>query len=452
MFGDDRYLETVSFFNYEGLAAKKDFQEGSNLTCLPQNTFNTTPLLKNVYLVTYETLDNDCFGDNLFHSSGTQNTGADKRPNVYVTYDSYMTLTAAPTSYPSTYSNLQPFNAVIKGGNIGGLYYKPWTSKMGTWIEAIDEGDNATGVYTAYQNGNSIVLYPAKKNDYLGKSYYKIAAYDDDRAMEALAAAASYEPGKVYGIRVQVGEDEYNEYFWTYIDNVRTSVSRRGNDLYIICPECGDGIDWLDVKYNQVVWVENDNDATIPWQIKQLLEERLSYGSLGSWSDFDPSIDVLAKTWMALGVAIVISKNPAVPYLQMTNPDHKYQSTLDLANQLSVAHYDIPKDLNEGHYYYLAKNSETNKPYFRAHDENSLYDVVPKGSIVFQTTAKQGQGAREFFDVVIVSESEATGINSVTEYISAKDADAIYNLQGVKVAAPQKGQLYIQNGKKFIQK
>ena len=187
----------------------------------------------------------------------------------------------------------------------------------------------------------------------------------------------------------------------------------------------------------------------VPSQIKQLLEERLSYGSLGSWSDFNPSIDVLAKTWMALGVAIVISKNPAVPYLQMTNPDHKYQSTLDLANQLSVAHYDIPKALNEGHYYYLAKNSETNKPYFRAHDENSLYDVVPKGSVVFQTTAKQGQGIREF-DIVILSEEEATAINGVVER-STNDG-AIYNLQGVRVDTPVKGQMYIQNGRKFIQK
>ena len=41
-------------------------------------------------------------------------------------------------------------------------------------------------------------------------------------------------------------------------------------------------------------------------------------------------------------------------------------------------------------------------------------------------------------NIVVVSKSEATTIGGVTEYISAKNGDAIYNLQGVRVDAPVK--------------
>ena len=43
-----------------------------------------------------------------------------------------------------------------------------------------------------------------------------------------------------------------------------------------------------------------------------------------------------------------------------------------------------------------------------------------------------------------------TGITSVTS--SSDKAQAIYSLNGQKVATTQTGQIYIQNGKKFIAK
>ena len=53
---------------------------------------------------------------------------------------------------------------------------------------------------------------------------------------------------------------------------------------------------------------------------------------------------------------------------------------------------------------------------------------------------------------VIWVDDEATAILGVKEYVkSLKDTDAIYNMQGVRVNATTKGQMYIKGGKKFIQ-
>lgn len=55
--------------------------------------------------------------------------------------------------------------------------------------------------------------------------------------------------------------------------------------------------------------------------------------------------------------------------------------------------------------------------------------------------------------VVWLDDSQATAIFGVKEVKTAEsNDDAIYTLQGVRVSAPVKGQLYIQNGKKFIAK
>ena len=67
-------------------------------------------------------------------------------------------------------------------------------------------------------------------------------------------------------------------------------------------------------------------------------------------------------------------------------------------------------------------------------------------------SAYQGTAGNSRIEVVWVDD-DATSIMGVKEYVkSLKDSDAIYNLQGVRVSATQKGQMYIQNGKKFIQK
>ena len=167
---------------------------------------------------------------------------------------------------------------------------------------------------------------------------------------------------------------------------------------------------------------------------------------MGAWGEFDPSTDVLAKSWMAFGTAIIVSASDEVPYIQKTNEDQKYQSTLDLANQLSVAHVDIPRS-DDTNWYYLAKSGD--KPKFKHHNSDDNLEYILKGSVAFLQTSQQGKGAREF-DIEILSEDEATSINGVVER-SASD-DAVYNLRGVRVDMPVKGQMYIKNGKKFIYK
>ena len=55
-------------------------------------------------------------------------------------------------------------------------------------------------------------------------------------------------------------------------------------------------------------------------------------------------------------------------------------------------------------------------------------------------------------NIVVVEPNEATGVLGVKEYLDGEKNGAIYNLNGVRVSTPVKGQLYIQGGKKFIQK
>ena len=52
--------------------------------------------------------------------------------------------------------------------------------------------------------------------------------------------------------------------------------------------------------------------------------------------------------------------------------------------------------------------------------------------------------------VVWMDDSEATGIFGVKEEVKAVENGVIYNLKGMRISEPVKGQIYIQNGKKFI--
>ena len=62
---------------------------------------------------------------------------------------------------------------------------------------------------------------------------------------------------------------------------------------------------------------------------------------------------------------------------------------------------------------------------------------------------KKYEGAPAAARVVWMDEADATAIYGVKEVKPVVDG-AIYTLQGVRVSAPVKGQIYIQNGKKFI--
>ncbi len=65
---------------------------------------------------------------------------------------------------------------------------------------------------------------------------------------------------------------------------------------------------------------------------------------------------------------------------------------------------------------------------------------------------KKYEGAPAAANVVWMDDSQATGIFGITEKKTVVEDGAIYTLQGVRVSATQKGQIYIMNGKKFIAK
>ena len=87
-------------------------------------------------------------------------------------------------------------------------------------------------------------------------------------------------------------------------------------------------------------------------------------------------------------------------------------------------------------YYYLALNAES----------KAQFTKLTSGSIAagkaYLEIAK-GEGAR---NLAIVIAGETTGIKAIE---TAKAANGIFNINGQRIAAPQKG-LYIVNGKKVV--
>ena len=91
----------------------------------------------------------------------------------------------------------------------------------------------------------------------------------------------------------------------------------------------------------------------------------------------------------------------------------------------------------------------------------SKYNILPK-KFGPATTLPEGTfyirkikaaGAPEALDVIWLdgSEPDVTGIETLKAADQQFNGD-IYTIQGVRVSAPQKGQIYIQNGKKFMMK
>ena len=270
--------------------------------------------------------EGQCFGDNIFHGAGIYSTHKFANaegvmvPKTLVTvgFDSYNKLKGGNPVYAEAYSKLATAETKItfKDGNLaGGSYWKTYQSNYGTWIKA----GQGQIVYSAYQDGNTIVLYPAK----IKNGYYKIAAYDG----------------------------------------------------------------------------ENDKAAA----------------------------------------AVVRSLTKEFSFEQKTNPDQKYQTTLDYENQLEILKDEFTGNSNLNVYYMAVQGTEPT--FFKTIESITL----PEGWVVFKTEGYLGQGAR----VNIIDEDEATAVLGVKEYL---DGGAIYNLQGVRVSSPVKGQMYIQSGKKFIQK
>ena len=150
-----------------------------------------------------------------------------------------------------------------------------------------------------------------------------------------------------------------------------------------------------------------------------------------------------------LGSAAVIirSNNPTISYKRKSRPMDRLETGLDLENELKVLRNDQKIYKDDDIMVFAYKSGSTSAGFFKVTGE------LNHGTVVFPLADWQGTGDPSRLDVIFVGDSEATAIMGVKEYInSLKNSDAIYNMQGVRVSATQKGQMYIQNGKKFIQK
>ncbi len=124
--------------------------------------------------------------------------------------------------------------------------------------------------------------------------------------------------------------------------------------------------------------------------------------------------------------------------VQFEVPDENVNSTFFLGNLLKPATEDLSEVKNK--IYVLGKYSDTEVAFM-----NYEADVLPAGRCYLEKTDVNLAKALTFnFEDI----TEVTGINEVSA--AKADNGRIYNLQGQMVKTPQKGQIYIVNGRKII--
>jgi hypothetical protein len=294
------------------------------------------------------------FGDNLFFASNTAKTPEKTpMPVVTVSMDDYMALKGTK-EYLEHYSTLKAaLTTITLGGPIkyNGVdyYWKTFKSPYGTWIKA----GKGVDVFTAYEDGDDVILYPAK----IRGGYYKIAAYD---------------PNGTYRIP-------------------GASTAAAGTDLKL------------------------GND--------------------------DASVCIIRSTSKTITATADYDASP----LLIRNGDLKVQSTLDLENQLMAVQDNIWGN-SATNFYVFGKKTDGTLTF--KHITSDTY-VIETGDICLMTSTDKGLESR---NIVVVEPDEATAVQGVKEYLEGVKSGAIYNLQGVRVSTTQKGKMYIQGGKKFIQK
>lgn len=234
----------------------------------------------------------------------------------------------------------------IKDGSYARTYY---SSDFGTWIDT-----NEAGVFTAYQDYESVVLYKAKHNG----GYFKIPAAHDPSTGRDFAPDGTnyYAPGNF-------------------------------------------------------IW----------------------------------SADDVAKPHNSAAVVIVSDKEE-ITIKRVTKPNEIYQSTLDRDNELRIAGTALEPST---HYPVHGFTFYNEAPVFWPYTSGKL----KAGTVVLKASDYQGTGAPARIMNIIFVDDEATTIMGVKEYVkSLHNSDVIYNLNGMQVTTPVKGQIYIKGGKKFIQK
>ena len=328
-------------------------------------------------------------------------------PKVYVTKESYNYLKGidgiSTPYYEQHYTELVPFDQTIDlvgPASINGVqtyaatYFNPY---YGTWIPTKKEkqGGATVKVWTAYQDGDVIYAYGAKHNN----NFYKIPAAGEAKDSYFYPTRAA----RMFGYSGDVDDPE--------------------GDSFV---PVGSG---------------NMSDYQMPEQ--EDMDKFAKQTTAGTYI-----FDKVQKYVPGSAVVLITSdKDQAVNFEQHSTLNTKYQSTLDWKNELKVT--GIPVATTDDDNIYKFTIDEGKWTFYQ-----DVRDPIPALKTVFPMSAYQGTAYPDLLTREIVFlDGEFTSIDDVKEYVKAmKESGAIYNMNGIRVSTPVKGQLYIQNGKKFIQK
>ena len=434
VFQDDQALETVTILN-------------SKMNKLGEGTFNSTPNLKTVKFLTLTCIDktdaalgtiptvddaNYCGGDvadlidadkhfgfveGVVFGSASRN----ENPEVWVTLESYEQLIPDDGAnqrpgYQQLYTTLvidKPSIKVVGPYNINGstpIYAATYfNADFGTWIPTAKEKQNGAEVHvwTAYQDGNFIYAYSAKHNN----DMYKIPAAGKPDYSEFAPA------------RMMEGDD--NDDDDSFDDNLNPAPTGGDTDEDVNIPVIGGG-----------------SSAYYERPLEPGMAEFAAQTTKGTYV-----FDAIQK-YQPGSAAVIITSDKADPvnYEQRSTSYYKYQSTLDWKNELKVTAWPITTTTDDDVYKFTHNASD----WYFGQDVRE----IPAKKVVFEMSPYQGTAYPDLSRVDIVFlEGEFTDIDDVKQYVQKmKESGDIYDMRGIKVSTPVKGQLYIQNGKKFIQK
>ncbi len=129
------------------------------------------------------------------------------------------------------------------------------------------------------------------------------------------------------------------------------------------------------------------------------------------------------------------------PYV--TGRDNKTDGDRNIAHPDNRTHFDLVLDFGARKQICTITNAKNGSV---TSADKDLPFMAPAKFVVYSNYNNEGR--RCFFDNLVIRNiaAEATGVNEVQNVEKAADSNAMYNLAGQKIAAPVKGQVYIQGG------
>jgi hypothetical protein len=328
-----------------------------------------------------------------------------------------------------------------------------------TWIP-MEEAD----VYTAYQDMNKIYMFKGKHN----QGYYKIpAAYNNPAAITSPAPARMAAPTND---NYTTEEEYYNEVFKAWLRSTARytafadmtyaqflgSTTAKEEGLYDKFFE-----DYIAYQKSLVMDFTEELMKTIfqhftPGNNVYTFPQQAYAGTYIDWY-----IDGKNNQEGLSAAVIIIDKkingadaDGKVKYERHSDPALINQSTIDPCNQLRTVRtpIDFGKSQVSSNLYMWGYETGKASSFYRIGS-----GIVKAGKTVLPLTRINGSVGTEYdFDArdieIIWVNDETTAVEYLKANESLKSDNAIYNLKGVRVTTPIKGQMYIQNGRKFIQK